>query len=208
MDETQSYVHSPVEILPLDPVKEKMLIEQAQQGDIAAFELLIAQHQKRVYNLAWRLTNDKYQAQDIAQEALVRVFRSIKNFRGDSSFSSWLYRIVHNAFLDDLKKSQRKYDAKHVSLDDQEGFVNATRADTQVDISEEQILKNVVGQALAKLPLKLRISLLLYELQGFSYEEISEIEGASLPAIRSRIAKARKVLSQDQALQEIWLNKA
>ncbi|MBU0581033.1 MAG: sigma-70 family RNA polymerase sigma factor [Candidatus Margulisbacteria bacterium] len=194
---------SPVALYEKGSAREAYLITQAQNGDIAAFEQLIFQHQKKIYNIALQLSGNRDQAQDITQEALVKAFKAIKKFRGGASFTTWLYRIVHNTFLDELKKNYQKYDAQHVSLDHDHRL---TEEKVVADVAEIQMLKNDIHQALAKLPMKLKSVLVMYELQGFSYEEISLIQKDNLNTIKSRIVKARKLLAKDPALKKYWGN--
>jgi RNA polymerase sigma-70 factor (ECF subfamily) len=196
----QKQVVSPVELSDtLSPAEEQILITKAKNNDIAAFEQLIGRHQRTVYNFALYLTNDRDRAEDIAQEALLNVFRSLKDFRGDSPFTTWLFRIVRNVFIDELRRGHEKYKDKRVSLDDQS---HSSR--TVEDTTDDQLVRNALQEALKRLPPAMRIPLIMYELQGFSYQEISTIEKVSLASIKARIFKARKTLLKDQGLRECW----
>ena len=183
----------------VDPEDEARLILLAQQEDVDAFERLISRYQKAVYNFALYLTNEREHASDIAQDAFVKVFRSLKNFRGDCSFKNWLFRVVRNVFIDDMRRQYHKCRAKSVNYDE------LTERDTvHEDGTEQRIIKEVLCNALERLSLELRTSLVMYELQGFSYEEISAIEGVGLGTVKSRIFKARKKLLKDKDLLECW----
>src|SRR5690606_27547909 len=93
---------------------DELLVERAKRGDVEAFEQLISQHEKTVYNIAYRLTGNHEDACDLAQEAFLRAYSSLADFRGDSSFATWLYRIVNNVCLDELRRRKRQ---KVTSLD-------------------------------------------------------------------------------------------
>ena len=196
---------SPVSIIEKIPAeREKELIERAKHDDIVAFEELIAGHQRTVYNFALYLTNDKVLAQDIAQEALVKVFRSLKSFRGDCPFTTWIYRVVRNVFLDELRRAHNKHKNEHVPFEELHNVVTAQAKPGRSDEEDAQLLRQVLHEAMRKLPTDMRTPLVMYELQGFSYEEISQVEGVAVNTIKSRIFRARQYLTQDASLRECW----
>jgi RNA polymerase sigma-70 factor (ECF subfamily) len=161
---------------------ERALIERSRRGDLAAFDRLVRQYERNVFNTAYRLSGSHDDAADIAQEAFVRAWNNLKSFRGDSAFSTWLYRIVTNVFLDDRKKKRAR---PHRSLEDvltldestvQRQFEDPTPGPQ--DMAEGDERRKILEQAIATLPEGQRIMVVMYHTQGLSYEEIAEITPA------------------------------
>ncbi|NMB95342.1 MAG: sigma-70 family RNA polymerase sigma factor [Clostridiaceae bacterium] len=178
--------------------KENVLIEKSKKGDINAFEKLIETYQKKVFNIAFGMLNNYDDANDVAQEVFIRIYKSIKNFKGESSFSTWLYRITTNACLDELRKRKNK---NVVSIDEdilfEEGEVTRQIVDdspTPDIIAEQKELREIVNDAIAQLSEEHRTVIMLRELQGFSYEEISNIINCPQGTVKSRINRARSAL--------------
>jgi len=174
---------------------EALLVERCQQGDTAAFDQLVEQHGQWVYNLAYRMTGDREEAHDIAQEAFVRAFGAIKKFRRGSSFSTWLYRVATNACLDEIKRRRRR-PAPASSLVN-EDRLEPDPPDSAPDVAEhiESLERQeLVRRAIASLPLHHRLTLVLYELQGRSYEEIAHITKTNVGTVKSRLSRARLAL--------------
>ena len=177
--------------------EELAVIRRVQSGDVNAYEALVAAYEKNVYNLALRMTGNATDAEDMSQEAFLKAYRSLSEFRGDSKFSVWLYRIVSNVCLDFLRKQKRRQ-AYSLSVEDDEG------EEAQLDIPdieqspqellERKLTREAVHQGLAQLPPDHRQILLLREIQGLSYEEISEALGLEVGTVKSRIFRARKKL--------------
>ena len=177
--------------------EELAVVERVRAGDVNAYEALVAAHEKNVYNLALRMTGNPADAEDMAQEAFLKAYRSLSEFRGDSKFSVWLYRIVSNVCLDFLRKQKRRQTVS-LSVEDDEG------EETQLDIpdlaqSPEELLerrmtREAVQKGLALLPPDQRQILLLREIQGLSYEEISQALDIETGTVKSRIFRARKKL--------------
>ena len=158
---------------------EHELIHRVQQGDAGAFDYLVEQYSGRVYNLALRLVGNADDAQDMAQEAFLRVYDALPRFRGDAAFSTWLYRIVVNACHDELKRRRRRPLSLTELESDREGDVSFTDSLTTGEDAEDALLQRersqVVQRAVTALPEPFRTVLILYDLQGFSYDEISVI---------------------------------
>jgi RNA polymerase sigma-70 factor (ECF subfamily) len=176
------------------------LIRRCQRGDIEAMNELIQAYQKHVFNLAFRLSGNYDDAQDIAQEAFIRVFNSINSFRGEANFSTWIYRIVTNVFLDERKK-QRVRD--HGSLDEYLELEDSSVARQIEDPSpgpeasvEQRERNEVVGQAVLALPENQRVMIALYHFQGRSYEEIADIMQLPIGTVKSRLNRARLALKE------------
>ncbi|MBQ9249469.1 MAG: sigma-70 family RNA polymerase sigma factor [Oscillospiraceae bacterium] len=177
--------------------QEAAVIRRVLDGDVNAFEDLVAAYEKNVYNLALRMTGNAQDAEDMAQEAFIKAYNSLPSFRGDSKFSVWLYRIVSNVCLDFLRKQNRR-PASSLSQEDEDG------EETQMDIpdesqSPEQLLERsltqeAVQRGLQSLSEEQRQILLLREIQGLSYEEIAETLDLEAGTVKSRIFRARKKL--------------
>ena len=177
---------------------ERALIERSRRGDIAAFDELVRTYEKSVYNTAYRLAGSYDDAADVAQEAFVRAWNNLKSFRGDSAFSTWLYRIVTNVFLDDRKRKrarpQRSLD-EAIALDES----NVTRQfedDTPgpEEVAEGAERRMVLERAIQTLPEAQRIVIVLYHTQGLSYEEIAEITNLPMGTVKSKLNRARLAL--------------
>jgi RNA polymerase sigma-70 factor (ECF subfamily) len=177
---------------------EQILLEKAKAGDVAAFEELIEGYQKKIFNLAYRILGNYEDAGDMAQEALIRVFRSIANFKEQSSFSTWVYRITTNVCLDEIRKKKNK---KVISLDEEirvedgEMKRQIMSDDIQPDEAAElEELRTSVNNAINSLPEDQRLVITLRDIQGLSYEEISSVLDCPSGTVKSRINRARQAL--------------
>jgi len=177
---------------------EKNLIELSAKGNVEAFETLIKTHQKKVYNIALRMTKDPEDAQELAQDALVRAFTAIKKFRGESSFSTWLYRITINVCTDFLRKRNK---AVVVSLE-QGAAGNENGSPVQIpeknpgpdELAEKNQLKEMVKQAMDMLSAEHRQVLILRDLMDLTYKDIARTLNVNEGTIKSRINRARDAL--------------
>lgn len=177
--------------VPSDPI----LIERSQAGDRAAFDLLIRKHERRAYQYAYRLTPNADEAMDIVADAFVRVFNALPNFRGQSAFTTWLYRIITNCYLD-LKKKDKS--SRTVSLDapaDHEGGELERQIgdeDSSPDIEvERNERERIVQVAIHKLPEYQRAMLVMYHVEQLSYEQIAEALDLPIGTVKSRLNRAR-----------------
>ncbi len=182
-------------------LNEKDLIRKAKQGDMLAFEELILKHEKIVYNLALRMMNHSEDAQDIAQEVFLKVYRSLANFDERSAFSTWLYRITHNTCIDEMRKRKGKQTySLEEDLESEDGSMQRQVADAG-DTPEESLLraeqKSEILQALDTLSEEHKAAVVLRDVKGLSYEEISEILELSLGTVKSRISRARNQLKTE-----------
>lgn len=167
------------------------LIRDAQNGNTDAFEKLIGEHEKRIYNIALRMTGSRDDALDMAQEAMLKMYQNIRSFQGNSAFSTWVYRITVNVCLDELRKRKRK---SALSL---ENVFEISDTDFSVeDLAEKSQKDKIVQEAIMKLEPNFRTVILLRDIQGFSYEETAQILKANMGTIKSRICRARKQLAQ------------
>ena len=179
---------------------EQVLLERSKAGDIAAFEMLIEAYQKKIYNLAYRIIGNYDDAGDLAQEALIRVFKSIASFKEQSSFSTWVYRITTNVCLDEIRKRKNK---KTLSLDEEihaeEGEMKRQimSSDPQPDeLAEKEELRRVVSDAINSLPEDHRLVITLRDIQGLSYDEIALVLNCPEGTVKSRINRARQALKK------------
>jgi len=180
---------------------KKMTIEEliilSQQDDFKALEELIRRIQKNIFTTFSYLSQKRENIADLTQEALLRVAKNIHNLKNPKLFKSWLNQIVTNLFYDELRKTQRRPDI--VSIDDEDSENPALSIKFQLPdkkckppekcMSSE--LEKIIKEAIQQLPEPFRISIILRELQGLSYEEIAEATNASIGTVKSRIARAR-----------------
>jgi len=175
---------------------EQECIHRAQQGDSEAFDRLVALYAPRVLNLATRYLGNTEDAQDVAQEAFLRAYDALARFRHDATFSTWLYRIVINVCHDELgRRRRRPLPVTALALEETEGW-NDTRAgdDTTEDIVLCRERTQTLHALIAALPDPFRLTLVLYDLQGCSYQEIAELLHTRVGTVKSRLNRARNLL--------------
>jgi len=186
---------------------DELLVERAKRGDVEAFETLVASHEKAVFNYAYRLTGNYEDAGDIAQEAFLRVYNSLPEFRGDSSFTTWLYRIVRNACLDEMRKRKRQRVTsldETMELDDGEMSRQfADNGDGPEQALERVELQRTVLEAINALDEEYRVVVVMRDIQGYSYNEIAEALGINLGTVKSRLNRARGALKEAFAKLEL-----
>lgn len=180
--------------------EEQALIARCKDGDISAFDELVRCFQKRVYNFAYGIAGNYDDANDVAQEAFVRVFNSIGTFRGDANFTTWIYRIVTNVYLDERKKAKSH---RHTSLDEyidlDENSVSRQIEDESPlpdEVAENKERNQIVRAAINSLPDYQRIIMTLYHLHDRSYEEIADILHLPIGTVKSRLNRARQALKE------------
>ncbi len=183
----------------------QQLIKEAQKGNLEAFGSLIEEHERLVYNIAYRMFSNPEDVKDISQEVFLKVYRYLGKFDGKASFSTWLYRIAVNTCIDELRKRQGK---ETISLDMENDNGESTLKNQYVDNSpgvEEQIISNEgfdrLKKAMNKLSYEHKTVITLRDIEGLSYSEISEITEVSQGTVKSRLARARKAL-KDLVLSE------
>ena len=177
--------------------QEASIVRKVLGGDANAFETLVLEYEKNVYNIALRMTGNSEDAADMTQEAFIKAYNSLQSFRGDSKFSVWLYRIVSNVCLDFLRSKNRRPTVS-LSVEDDDG------EDTQLDVADEsqspellldrKLTRDSVRRGLDSLPPDYRQILLLREIQGLSYDEIAQALSLEVGTVKSRIFRARKRL--------------
>jgi len=179
---------------------EKYLLELAKKGDIDAFEKLIEKYEKKVFNIALKLLGDYDDASETAQEVFLKIFRSLAGFKEQSSFSTWIYRITTNVCFDVLRKRKNNnvvYIDEIIENED-EGMKRQIpqKGDSVEDIVEKKEIKEILNEAIQNLSEEHRTVLVLRDIQGFSYEDISEILNCPEGTVKSRLNRARKALKE------------
>lgn len=179
---------------------EEELIQRSQDGDIDAFEELVARNETKVYAIAYRFMGNADDASDLAQDAFLKAFKSIKSFRKEASFSTWMAKIVSNVCRDELRKIKRRptsYLDEEVFLE--EGTVSKQIKDTNPtpeQIIEKKEMSLFLQNLLSQMNPEYRMVIILRDIQGYSYGEIAEITETSIGTVKSRINRARKALKE------------
>ncbi len=175
--------------------QEEILVDSTRQGDQEAFAQLIRLYEKRIFALTLRMCKNPADAEEAAQEAFLAAWQGLAFFRGDSSFSTWLYRLASNACVDLLRREGRHRSAAGPSLNDEDVFVDAVDpAPPPHMLAEQAELRRQIEEGLAALPEDYRQVLILREIHQRSYDEISEILSLDLGTVKSRINRGRKRL--------------
>ena len=176
---------------------DKDLVLRVQQGDKSAYDLLVIKYQYKIIQLVNRYVKDPVEAQDVAQEAFIKAYRALGNFRGDSAFYTWLYRIAINTAKNYLVARARRNSDYEIDIDDAEQIQNAPEL-KGMDTPEQQLLNEeiieAIKTAIEKLPEEMRIAITLREFEGMSYEEIAETMDCPVGTVRSRIFRAREAI--------------
>ena len=174
-------------------------IEQVLNGDVNAFEDLLLNNQQNVYNLTLRLTGSEQDALDISQEAFIKAFQSLSNYRSESRFSVWLYRIAYNLCIDFLRKNSRGKTIPLTYEDSENGAQELELPDLRA-LPEDSLLRKELRQTLSEcideLPEDHREIFAMREIADMSYTEIAQALGISEGTVKSRLARARKKLAQ------------
>jgi len=179
-------------------MEEKELIKKAQEGDRNALAKLVKQYEQTVYNFAYKICRNKERAEHTMQETFLSMVKSIKQFSGKSKLSTWLYTVVSNHCLM-MARSNKKH--LHTSLDDEDSLIDEKNI-TDWNISPQRIaendeLKDILNEAINKLPPDYRIVFMLRDIQGFSTEETGKAIDLSVPAVKSRLHRARAFLRNE-----------
>lgn len=179
---------------------DSVLIERSQKGDRQAFDTLIRKHEKRAYQYAYRLTSNPEEAGDVVADAFVRVYSALHNFKGQSAFTTWLYRILTNCFLDMRKKERsRPSTSLEAALQTDEGDLERQVEDdkpTPLDEAERSERERAIEGAVSLLPEYQRAMITMYHVETLSYEEIAEALDLPIGTVKSRLNRARLSLRE------------
>ena len=176
-----------------DEISNAELVRKSQFGDKAAFEQLVIRHQELVFSLAYKLTGNREMANDIAQEAFIRAWKAIEKFRGDSTFSTWIYRITVNTAWT-LRKKAKKHNTLNID-DTYEPIVIDEKKDPEL-VAINSDLSSVLINALDKIPIEQRIIVELKNIEGRSHKEIADYLDISVTAAKVRLHRAHQKLRQ------------
>ena len=176
-----------------DAISNSELVRKSQLGDKAAFEQLVIRHQDLVFSLAYKLTGNREMANDVAQEAFIRAWKAIEKFRGDSTFSTWIYRITVNSAWT-LRKKAKKHNTLNID-DTYEPIVIDEKKDPEL-VAINSDLSSVLINALDKIPIEQRIIVELKNIEGRSHKEIADYLDISVTAAKVRLHRAHQKLRQ------------
>lgn len=178
---------------------DQQLVARVQKGDKRAFDLLVLKYQHKIFAIIGRYVRDHAEVQDVAQEAFIKAYRALANFRGDSAFYTWLYRIAINTAKNHLVARNRRPPSSDVEVEDAE-FYAGSEALKDIDTPEHSLLRDelqeVVDRAIRDLPEDLRTAVTLREMEGLSYEDIAAIMDCPVGTVRSRIFRAREAIDR------------
>lgn len=174
-------------------LSDELLVARAQENDPAAFKQLVDKHKTKIYYTACRLTGNHSDADDLAQETFIRAYRGLGKFKGQSSFSTWLHRILINCCMDLWRK--RKQRGNDIQFDEALLLEDRGRVAAR-DAAELSELQSAVAEAIESLPSKHRMALVLHEFDNLAHEEIARVMGCSVGTARSRLHYARMKMQQ------------
>jgi len=183
-------------------VSDQQLVERVQAGDKRAFDLLVLKYQNKIISLVGRYVKDHHEAMDVSQEAFIKAYRALANFRGDSQFYTWLYRIAINTAKNYLVARSRRPPDVDVDVNEYGDYGSAdimADVDTPENLMARDQLQDKVFATLEKLPDDLKTALTLREFEGMSYEQIAEVMDCPVGTVRSRIFRARDAIDKEVA---------
>src|SRR6202048_2559687 len=180
-------------------VSDLSLVRRVQRGDKGAFDALVLKYQHNLVKLVIRYVRNPAEAEDIAQEAFIKAYRALPQFRGDSAFYTWLYRIAVNTAKNYLAtQGRRAPTSTEADAEEAETFADADQL-RDINTPESMLMSKQIAQtvnaAMALLPEELRVAITLREIEGLSYEEIAEMMGCPIGTVRSRIFRAREAIA-------------
>lgn len=179
---------------------DQLLVERVQAGDKQAFDLLVVKYQRRLMRLLLRIVHDPVEAEDVVQETFIKAYRALRLFRGDAAFYTWLYRIGINTAKNALSlQSRRTPTSTEANAERAEAFDDGDHLrdiNTPESVLASKQIAETVNAAMDSLPVDLRTAIALREIEGLSYEDISEIMACPIGTVRSRIFRARVVIAE------------
>jgi RNA polymerase sigma-70 factor (ECF subfamily) len=183
-----------------DRVLDWLLVERVRLGDKRAYEQLVVKYQSRIHRMLSRMVRDATEVEDITQEAFIKAYRALPQFRGESAFYTWLYRIAQNSARNYLVARRRKVWSVSELNAEEPDAVDTPESLQDITTPESVLMSKQVGQvvdnALQELPEELRTAITLREMEGLSYDEIAECMNCPVGTVRSRIFRAREAIAQ------------
>ena len=183
--------------LMADNATDKEIIERVKSGEKEAYDLLVLKYQQRVINLISRFVKNHSDALDVSQETFIKAYRALPNFRGDSAFYTWLYRIAVNTAKNHLTVQSRKItksDYDVADIEQIEGNMSLTEQTTPESLLAKDELQETILKTIENLPKDLKSAIMLREIEGLSYEGIAEVMECPVGTVRSRIFRAREMI--------------
>lgn len=177
------------------PAEEQKLIDAAIAGDSSAFERLIEPLEGRIYAVALRMCGNREDAQDCMQESMIRIYRALSSFKGQSSFSTWVYRITMNTCLDELRRRKARRSTSLDTLLDS-GWSPTDETDTPERHAIQSEQRRTLERAIAELPEDMRAAVVLRDIQGLAYDEIASALNVNVGTVKSRISRGRERLRE------------
>lgn len=178
---------------------DQQLVERVQKGDKSAFDILVRKYQNKIVKLISRYVRDQNEVLDVAQETFIKAYRALGNFRGESAFYTWLYRIAINTAKNYLVSQGRRPPDTDVDIDEASAFENdpnLKEGDSPDMLAQKDEIQRVIFQTIEGLPEDLRTAITLRELEGLSYEDIAEAMSCPIGTVRSRIFRAREAIDK------------
>lgn len=181
---------------------DQQLVERVQSGDKKAFDVLVLKYQQKIANLISRYIRDPEEVKDVVQEAFIKAYRALPNFRGDSAFYTWMYRVAINTAKNYLATQGRRPPNDDIEADTAEQMDMGSKLKEQAtpeNLAANEDIKETIQAALDGLPDELRTAIILREIEGLSYEEIAQAMECPIGTVRSRIFRARDAIDQKLA---------
>lgn len=183
---------------------DQALVERVQRGDQSAFGILVTKYQSRIMHLVSRYVHNQAEVEDVTQEAFIKAYRGLKNFRGESAFYTWMYRVAINTAKNHLVSMGRKAPGSDIDAQEAEQYEGATAlkeyATPERLLMSEQ-MRDCIHETITNLPEDLKMAITLREYDGLSYEDIASTMECPIGTVRSRIFRAREAI--DKALEEL-----
>lgn len=178
-------------------MNERDIIEQVRAGNSRQYALLVDRHKDRAFTLAVRLTGDKEEAEELVQDAFVKAFKNLDQFRGDAKFGTWFYRILYNLCM--TKVTRRRGRPERLDVADESALDNLLVDQDELSIQErleEEELQQMIGVEIGNLPEKFKAVITLFYVQEMSYEEIVSVLGSPIGTVKTNLFRARSMLRE------------